>query len=252
MFKKGHPNYNLSVSEKTKRKISKTLKKIGHKPPTPEKGKPSGMLGKHHTKVAKEKIGKAAKGRKFTKEARKKMSEMRKGKKPYEMTEEIRRKISKSHKGKPSGMSGKKQSEQAKRKMSIAKKGKVPHLFTKATRKKMRQRMMGIRQEKAPHWKGGYTSLQQQIRDLAKYKRWRLRVLQRDSWTCQKCGEKERNKIVVHHIKEWMILLRENKIKTVEEAINCKKLWNIDIGMTLCKKCHHPKGRKQKLIKFKR
>ena len=33
-------------------------------------------------------------------------------------------------------------------------------------------------------------------------------------------------------------VISENKIKTFEEAINCKELWDITNGRTLCITCH--------------
>ena len=62
-FQKGHPNYNLKVSEETRKKISKSHKGI----------RPS--------EETKRKIGEKNKGKKRTKEARRKRSEAGKGKK---------------------------------------------------------------------------------------------------------------------------------------------------------------------------
>lgn len=38
--------------------------------------------------------------------------------------------------------------------------------------------------------------------------------------------------------KAFSLILEENKIKTLEEAFLCEELWNINIGRTLCQKCH--------------
>lgn len=41
-----------------------------------------------------------------------------------------------------------------------------------------------------------------------------------------------------HHWKEFAKIIEENNITTLEEAIDCEELWNINNGITLCKECH--------------
>ena len=41
-----------------------------------------------------------------------------------------------------------------------------------------------------------------------------------------------------HHIKKFSKIIKEFNIKILEDAINCKELWDINNGITLCKKCH--------------
>ena len=81
------------LSEDARRKLSEA-----------NKGKPSGMKGKHHSE-----------------DARRKLSEAKKGK---HLSEETRKKMSESHIGKPVWMNGKHHSEESCKKMSEAKKGK--------------------------------------------------------------------------------------------------------------------------------
>ncbi len=54
------------------------------------------------------------------------------------------------------------------------------------------------------------------------YKAWRIRVLQRDNDTCQKCGSKENLK--VHHIKSYA---EHEDLRT-----------EVSNGITLCGDCH--------------
>lgn len=33
-------------------------------------------------------------------------------------------------------------------------------------------------------------------------------------------------------------MLEENNIKTMEQALKCKELWDVNNGIVLCNKCH--------------
>jgi 5-methylcytosine-specific restriction endonuclease McrA len=90
------------------------------------------------------------------------------------------------------------------------------------------------------------------IRNTFKYRQWRSDVYTRDGFACQKCGV-ESNKLEAHHIKSIVAILRKHEIATVEQAIACDKLWDINNGQTLCEKCHSStenyKGRNHSLLK---
>lgn len=96
--------------------------------------------------------------------------------------------------------------------------------------------------EGTSNWKGGTTPLGQSIRSLNCYKKWREAIFQRDNWTCQHCGTRcqKGNKVIIHadHIKPFYKILEENKIKSVEQAKQCKELWDVNNGRTLCILCH--------------
>ena len=53
----------------------------------------------------------------------------------------------------------------------------------------------------------------------------------------QECGTKNIY-IISHHIKKFSDIIYEYKIKTLEQALNCEELWNINNGKTLCEECH--------------
>jgi hypothetical protein len=61
---------------------------------------------------------------------------------------------------------------------------------------------------------------------------------------------KKRN-LEVHHIRFFKTLKVQYNIKTLEDAKNCKELWDIDNGLTLCRQCHlktmNHGGRKRKV-----
>lgn len=98
---------------------------------------------------------------------------------------------------------------------------------------------MSAKQQRIPieQWKGYVTPLNHTIRTSTEYKNWIKEVLQNNNFTCLGCGQRGGD-LEAHHIKPFREILRENNIKTFEEALNCKILWNIKNGITLCLKCH--------------
>ena len=118
-----------------------------------------------------------------------------------------REKLSKSHKGL-------KVSEETKRKLS--------KLFEGAN---------------APFWKGGITPLYQKIRSCLEYRLWRSDCFRRDDFTCQTCRIRGGN-LIVDHIKRFSVIIAEHKITSLEEALACEELWDINNGRVLCVSCH--------------
>jgi len=204
------------LSEESKRKISEAIKRQW------EEGKrqPS-MLGKFHTKETKNKMSKSRLERK-----------KRLG---YINSLKTRKKISKA-------LKGRRLSEEIKRKMSEALKGKKKLPFTKEHKKKISESgkmpRPWMRGENSPHWKGGVSELSKRIKTSFKYKEWRETIFQRDNWTCRKCGKRGGVIIHPHHKKSLTTILEENNIKTLEDVLECKELWDINNGITLCRKCH--------------
>lgn len=87
------------------------------------------------------------------------------------------------------------------------------------------------------NWKGGITPLMQKIRVCFEYRQWRSDVFKRDDYTCQDCS-KNKTCLNADHIKPFSIIIQEYSIKTLEEALNCVELWDINNGRTLCIDCH--------------
>lgn len=75
------------------------------------------------------------------------------------------------------------------------------------------------------------------IRKSPQCREWSRAVKRRDNRTCQECGCKE--KLEAHHERETIsqILARKN-IMLYEDAMNCKDLWDLNNGKTLCLYCH--------------
>jgi len=98
------------------------------------------------------------------------------------------------------------------------------------------------RGEKNNFWKGGITPLAQQIRTCTQYESWRLNIFMRDDFTCQECGIRGVY-LHAHHIKPFYLIKEKNMIKTLDEARECDELWDLDNGITLCRKCHKSSGK---------
>jgi len=97
--------------------------------------------------------------------------------------------------------------------------------------------------ERSNNWKGGITKLCFSIRNCKKYKEWRLAVYKNGHYTCSMCGAKNgRGSTVLlnadHFPKKFSVIIKENKIKTLKEALNCDELWNESNGRVLCFECH--------------
>lgn len=136
-------------------------------------------------------------------------------------------------KGACSLMKGKKHSEYTKAKMRLIKLGKK---WTKIQREKIMKKLRYGKNNNL--WKGGICPLNKAIRKLPKYKRWRSDIFERDNWTCKTCQDRGCY-LEAHHIKPFSEIVEENNIKTLEDAIKCKDLWNTDNGTTLCVDCHN-------------
>lgn len=81
------------------------------------------------------------------------------------------------------------------------------------------------------------TPIYRAIRTSDKYKDWEHSVKLTFNFTCQYCQVRGGN-LVSHHIKKFADIIKENDIKTLEESSECVELWDINNGITYCKKCH--------------
>jgi 5-methylcytosine-specific restriction endonuclease McrA len=102
-------------------------------------------------------------------------------------------------------------------------------------------------------WKGGITPILTQIMHSLRMNKWRQDVYIRDNFTCQKCGVVGEY-LYAHHKKQFCVLIDEARkylplFDLYEAAMIYTPLWNLDNGITFCKKCHdeikHKRGRKK-------
>ena len=181
----------------------------------------------------------------MSEESRLKMSQSHMGNKSrlgIKHREDVKLRMSNSHKGKPLselhrksiGLSqiGRKHTAKSLEKMRLIKLGNSYNLGKKVPYEK-RIKRMGINH---PLWKGGYNSLPDKIRRLYEYRQWRSDVFTRDDYTCQECGFM--GYIEADHIKSFRTIINEYNIETVEGALLCSELWDINNGRTLCSPCH--------------
>jgi hypothetical protein len=69
-----------------------------------------------------------------------------------------------------------------------------------------------------------------------RYKKWKKEIYERDNYTCQACGKKD--KLETHHLRSW--------VKYPELR------YELSNGTTLCEKCHRKADRKKVVIYTKR
>jgi len=158
--------------------------------------------------------------------------------KGHPVSMETRKKISEAHTGEKNYMYGKvawnkgiSPSSETRIKMSKASKGRI---VSEETKMKLSKAHRG---EKHWNYKGGVSIFVKNLRGCYKYRQWRDDVFTKNDFTCQKCGERGCY-LEAHHIKSYSSILRFYEITTLEDALNCAELWDINNGITLCKKCH--------------
>lgn len=103
--------------------------------------------------------------------------------------------------------------------------------------------------DKGSNWQGGIAPLNKTIRYSFEYAQWRLKIFQRDNYTCQKC-KKQGGYLVAHHNKksfkkifqEFLQKYKQfspvkDKNKLINLAVKYKPFWTAE-GITYCDNCH--------------
>lgn len=130
-------------------------------------------------------------------------------------TPEWREKLRKASTGRPSFWKGKKRPGM----------GELLSRLTKGQRRSPQSEFKKGRfaKENHPLWKGGVTDENRLARGSVEFKEWRKEVFERDTYTCQECGD-TKSYLHPHHIKEF--------------AIYKELRYEVNNGLTLCKNCH--------------
>ena len=186
------------------------------------------------TEETKEKIRQSNTGHFVSEETKQKIRESKLGKKATEETK-LKMRLARVGKKMPPF------TEEHKKKISLSKIGKVP--WNKGKRGVQSSPLKGKRNiklmgDKNPSWKGGITKIQLSIRKMPEYKKWRSLVFERDQYKCLKCGYEKGNILEANHIIPLSYLIFKYNIKNIEEAQNCRAIWEINNGETLCNLCH--------------
>jgi hypothetical protein len=75
----------------------------------------------------------------------------------------------------------------------------------------------------------------------------RLSILKRDNFTCKICHTNVKDnkslRLEVHHAKAFNDICKENNVSTVEQALACEELWDLNNGFSICYRCHKDRGR---------
>jgi 5-methylcytosine-specific restriction endonuclease McrA len=89
---------------------------------------------------------------------------------------------------------------------------------------------------KEPHLRK--TPLYMAIRGCIKYSEWRSKVYKRDNYTCIICGDNKGGNLNADHIISFAVILEKHHMSSLEDALICDELWDVDNGRTLCVECH--------------
>ena len=96
------------------------------------------------------------------------------------------------------------------------------------------EKLIGLCEENSLHWKGGRTKLSIKLRNSPEGKKWRKIIL--STGECLFCGNT--TNLEADHIIPFSKIMDEENITIVEQGRNSKRLWDINNGRCLCKKCH--------------
>ena len=166
-------------------------------------------------------------------------------KKGYKITEQHRQNLKKSHMGQISYNKGRKFTEKHRENLSKSHAGLIMgddarknlSISVKKSWEKPERRITKKRKRTS------YVDTYRDIRHSALYYEWRKKVFLRDAFICKLCG-KAGGDLNAHHknktFKELTIDMSNNLplMSLYDASIIYTPLWDVENGITLCKKCH--------------
>ena len=92
--------------------------------------------------------------------------------------------------------------------------------------------------DRNPNWRGGSTSLIGLIRSCNKMALWRNEVFRRDNYRDWFSGGVGNHNLEAHHHVPISRIIKKYQIKTLDDALECKEMWDINNGVTMFKTSH--------------
>lgn len=136
-------------------------------------------------------------------------------------------------------MTGRKNTQETIKKMSDVKMGKLNPMYGKKPTREHRLRISEtLKKIKASKKDVNFNKLYKLIRDCPYTKMWRESIFERDNFTCVWCGDNRGGNLQADHIKPFILILKQNLIESLDEALQCDEFWDISNGRTLCITCH--------------
>ena len=123
-----------------------------------------------------------------------------------------------------------------KSKASNRKRGKSISEYWQAHPEELTERGKKTRGENHYRWNGGSSKLNNSIRTMTENRKWMDATKARDC-SCVRCGSVD--KLESHHIIGLAELIELYSVTNRKEARNTPELWDIDNGITLCRRCHY-------------
>lgn len=97
----------------------------------------------------------------------------------------------------------------------------------------------GLLGENNPRYKKNKTTpIKKLLRRHTLYVQWKQDIFDRDDYTCMICKIRGGVLHTDHYPKTFLQVMTKNNITTMQEAIDCKELWDTNNGRTLCVNCH--------------
>lgn len=102
--------------------------------------------------------------------------------------------------------------------------------------------VLGTRGKGSPVFKGekAIARFRGRVAQLPEYRIWHAEVMRLGKYRCFKCAAKhsKQTPLEVDHIKRFYSIVIENNILTIEDARNCKELYDVSNGRIVCRPCH--------------